>query len=198
MFRKKESVDLFTDLLCPLLTLLLCSQICLLQLSEQLLVEGWSLGFAKAHLELGTDALNALPGFVEGVLGLADALDAHGCFHLNAVTDGPLDDSEVDSVFLASVQALIEGLSVEKVAAKVDSEALQIGALALAVTLGCDCLVRLTQLLDVGVVRSQLAFGSDHSVADLHREVALLGEISTDVAADDSLDEGHELASKVI
>ena len=34
------------------------------QFSEQLLVEGGSLGIAKAHLELGTDALKTLSSLV--------------------------------------------------------------------------------------------------------------------------------------
>ena len=49
------------------------------------------------------------------MFSLTDALDAHRGLHLNAVSDGPLDDSEVDAVLLANVQALIEGLSVEEV-----------------------------------------------------------------------------------
>ena len=60
---------------------------------------------------------------------LTDTLDADISFLIHAVSNSPLDNSKVNIVLLASVEALVEALGVEEMAAKVDCEALHVRAL---------------------------------------------------------------------
>jgi len=75
---------------------------------------------------------------------LADALDTHRSLLVDTIANGPLDDAEVDSVGLAAIQALVERLSVEKMAAQADSKSLQIVAFN-PITLSCHGLICLSQ-----------------------------------------------------
>ena len=168
------------------------------QLSQDLLVKGWTAGLRDTNLKLCTDAVNALSSSIKCMFSLTDALDTHRGLHGDTVANGPLDDSKVDTLLLARIQALIEGLRVKQVTIQADCEALQVRALTLSFRLGSDSFVCLTQLLDVSVVRGELTVSCDHSVADLHGHVVLLCKRSAEIAADDSLNEWHKFATEVI
>lgn len=96
---------------------------------------------------------------------LADALDTDRSLLVDTVANGPLDNTEVDSVGLAAVQALVECLSVEKMAAQADGKSLQVVALS-PISLSRHGLICLSQQLDVCVVWRQSSMNSDASVAD--------------------------------
>ena len=85
----------------------------------------------------------------------AHALDADRGFLVAAVSDGPLDDTEVDTFFFAGIETQIEGLSVEQVPLQADSETLKTRAFG-SVALGSYSLVSFSQHLNIGVVRCQL------------------------------------------
>ena len=168
------------------------------QLSQDLLVEGWTAGLRNAHLKLGADAVNALSSSIKSMLSLADALDTHRSLHSDTIANGPLDDSEVDTLLFARIQALIEGLRVKQVTIQADREALQVSTLTLTFRLGCDGLVSFTQLLDVCIVRGKLTVCCDNSVADLDGHIILLCKWSAEIAADDRFNKRHQFATKVI
>ena len=85
----------------------------------------------------------------------AHALDADRGFLVHAVSDGPLDDTEVDTFFFAGIETQIEGLSVEQVPLQADCEALETRAFG-SVASGSYGLVCISQHLNIGVVRCQL------------------------------------------
>uniref|UniRef100_A0A7S3RLE1 Uncharacterized protein n=1 Tax=Strombidinopsis acuminata TaxID=141414 RepID=A0A7S3RLE1_9SPIT len=99
------------------------------ELAQNLLVEGGARGFNDTHVAGRADRIDALPGCVKGGLVFADALNADLGLLVHRVADRPLDDSEVDAVLLAHVDALAESVLVEKMADQADGEALQVVAL---------------------------------------------------------------------
>ena len=85
----------------------------------------------------------------------AHALDADRGFLVHAVTDGPLNDTEVDTFFFACIETQIEGLRVEQVPLQADCEALKTHAFG-SVALGSYSLVCISQHLNIGIIWCQL------------------------------------------
>ena len=64
---------------------------------------------------------------------LGDTLDGNLSLLIFRLADSPLDNPEVDSVLLASINALAEGMVIEKMTDQTDCVALQIITLRLSV-----------------------------------------------------------------
>ena len=117
---------------------------------------------------------------------------------VDIVANGPLDDSEIDTILLTAVQTLVESLGVEKMAAQADRKTLQVVTFRVAISLSCDGLVSLSKHLNVGIVGAELAVSCDASVANFLWKVSLLGKWSAEITANDSLHKWQESLTKVI
>ena len=69
------------------------------------LIVGGSASFRDGNSMLQADAVNFAAGRIQGLLILAHSLDANRSFLLLSVADGPLNDTEVDTVLFTRVQA---------------------------------------------------------------------------------------------
>lgn len=137
------------------------------QLAENLLVERRPASFGNDDAVLSADLGDLATGDIESMLKFAHALDTDRSLLVHAVTNAPLDDAEIDTVFLTSIQTLVERLGIKQVTCQADREALQVVALALCATLSGSSFVSLTHHLDVGVVRSELSVCGDNGSIDL-------------------------------
>jgi len=168
------------------------------KLSEHGFVVGGSASFRDNDSVFLADSVHHAAGQIQVVLILAHGLDAYRGLLLFCVADSPLDDAEVDIVTLTCVQALVEGLCVEQVPLQADCETLQVQAF-IVTTIGCGHrFVRLSQHLDVGVVRSQLSVCRNASTHDLSWQICLLRERLGEVTFDNSLNEWQQLTAKVV
>lgn len=167
-----------------------------IKLSKDFLVKGGSRGIHNAHIVNSTELVNFLAHGVKTGLVLANALNAHLCLLVDRVTDCPFDDSEVDACSLAQIDAVVENAVVEKMAHQADGETLQVGALRLVATL--NTLVCFSKCLDIFVVGGELAASRDDAVADFLWQIILLSEGAVKVAANDCLDEWHQLTTEMV
>lgn len=94
------------------------------KLAEHGFVVVWAACFCNNHSMLLADAVQFTSGDVQSFFSQAHALDANRGLLVDAVAYGPLNDAEVDSVFLTSIQTQVEGLGVEQVTLQADGEAL--------------------------------------------------------------------------
>ena len=142
------------------------SMICI-QFAEHFLVESWTTCFCDSDSELVTDVVDALPGSVKCWLTLADALDTDRSLHILALSDVPFDDTEVNRVLLACVDALIESLRIKQMSNQADCKALYVGAFTCSIRSSICCFIRFSQLRDILVVGSEFSMGSDDGAIDL-------------------------------
>lgn len=82
--------------------------------------------------------------------------------------------------------------------AQANCEALKVHALAHAVFFGSHRLICLSQQLNIGVVWRELSVSSDDCTTNFGGQVGLFSKGSAEITFYNSLDKGHELASKVV
>lgn len=96
---------------------------------EKFLVEGRATRLCDCHIVSSTDLLDLLTSGVKRVLVETETLDADLSVLVDTVSNGPLDNAEVDTISLAGVQAQVEALGVKQVTTQANGESLAVGAL---------------------------------------------------------------------
>lgn len=74
------------------------------ELPENFLVEGRATSLCDCHFMSSADLIDLLACSVKRLLVETETLDADLCVLVDTVSNGPLDDAEVDTIRLARVQ----------------------------------------------------------------------------------------------